>query len=508
MSLRRRAPRLALLPTAVALALVGGLAAPVQAAEPTSVIANDTVWRDTAGQPILAQGGNVLKVGSTYYLVGQKLVSGQPKAINLYSSTDLENWTFAGPILEQSGTEGPLAVGKWLGRPQLNHNPTTGKFVLVVEVNDQMVDVGEEKPWGRNGILFATSDTIDGTYTPTTTQSLKANGRTTGDHSVFVDGPNAYLVYVADRGGRDINSMINVAPLNESWTGIEPSVYSEDYPHKEAPAALKTNGKYYLFASGMRSWDATATYYRVGDTLGGWDKSQPWNKVAHRPSRGTADNSFGTQFEQVFPVVGVNGTTSYLYNGDRYSQYRNGTVPAPGGVGRNAWYPMTFEDTAPVLHGWTDVDVDVQAGTLTGNRVANARFDQDFEGARIPHWTVKAGSTARTEGPAPTPEDQNPPRWLEVKSGWVSQDVDLPNGSYELSFDHRSSGAQQNAYVEVKNHNGTASRKVHLTAKQDSWATKKIPFAVADGKATLGAWTNGPANSWLEIDNVRLWPAG
>ncbi|MFD7860244.1 hypothetical protein ACFV6B_39110 [Streptomyces microflavus] len=64
---------------------------PVETATPSSAIANDTVWTDTDGNEILAQGGNLLEVGSMYYWVGQKLVSGEPKAVNLYSSTDLEN---------------------------------------------------------------------------------------------------------------------------------------------------------------------------------------------------------------------------------------------------------------------------------------------------------------------------------------------------------------------------------------------------------------------------------
>ncbi|MFF6981356.1 hypothetical protein ACFZAV_27520 [Streptomyces sp. NPDC008343] len=104
-------------------------------AESTSSIANDTVWTDTAGNPVLAQGGTVLKVGSTYYWVGQKLVSGQPKAINLYSSTDLENWTFEKAILEQDGSKPYLTYPLWLGRPQLLQRPD-GTFVVVAEVNN------------------------------------------------------------------------------------------------------------------------------------------------------------------------------------------------------------------------------------------------------------------------------------------------------------------------------------------------------------------------------------
>ncbi|RPK55086.1 Glycosyl hydrolases family 43 [Streptomyces sp. ADI96-02] len=496
MNLRARATRLTTLTAAVALAFTGGLALPAHAAGPSSVIANDTAWTDTDGNEILAQGGNVLKVGSIYYWVGQKLVSGQPKTINLYSSTDLENWTYEGPVLSQSGSEGPLAEGLWLGRPQLIRNPD-GKFVLVVEVND-----GDRN---RNQILFATSPTIDGTYTPTG-PAKEINGNTTGDHSVFVDGDKAYLVYVGDTGRGDAKSFnvtLNVAPLTGDWTGVGPAVYSESYAHKEAPAIVKDNGTYYLFASGMDYWDATATSYRASSTLGGWDKAAPWSTVATRPS---SDNSFGTQFEQIIPVVGSKGT-SYLYNGDRYSQfYKPGGSPAPGGIGRNAWYPLTFEGSGPVLHGYTDVDVDAAAGTITGNRVANGRFDQDIAGTRVPQWKVT--------GPGKVEESTlgDGRRQLAVwddaaYTSWISQEVALPNGSYELSFDYRSSGGQKSAYVEVKGHGGSAV-PVHLTAKQDTWATKKLTFTVSSGKVNLGIWSDSPAGKWLNIDNVSIWSAG
>ncbi|MFD7638997.1 family 43 glycosylhydrolase, partial [Streptomyces sp. NPDC059873] len=288
MNVRARATHLTTtLTAAVALALGGTVTLPAHAAGPSSVIANDTVWTDTDGNPILAQGGNVLKVGATYYWVGTKLVSGRPKQVNLYSSTDLENWTFRGPVLSQSGTEGPLAAtgNLWLGRPQLIRNPATGTFVLVVEVTDPATK--------RNHVLFATSPTVDGAYKPTDDGATPVNGTTMGDHSVFVDGSDAYLVYVGDQGG-DINSTLNVAPLDTNWTKVKPAVWSErNTGHKEAPGIVKAGATYYMFASGMDWWNATPTSYRTGKDMSSWGQDS-WKSVATRPA---SDNSYGTQFE-------------------------------------------------------------------------------------------------------------------------------------------------------------------------------------------------------------------
>ncbi|MET9670312.1 family 43 glycosylhydrolase [Streptomyces sp. NPDC006475] len=506
MSRNPRARRFTILTGAVALGLTGGLTQPVQAAEPPSYIANDTVWRTIDGKEILAQGGNVFKHQGVYYWAGSELTSGKPKAVNLYSSTDLENWQFKKAIVKQSGTDGPLSAeladNVWLGRPQLNYNPATNNFVLNFEVN----------PGGRNQLMFATSPTVDGTYTLTSQTPVNVNGNTMGDHSVFVEGNDAYLVYVGDLGV-STNRTVTVRKLNAEWTGVAPgeALFDQWDSGKEAPGMVKANGKYYLFASEKRWWDATATHYRVSDTIAGLASSAPWAKVTHRPARGASDDSFGTQFAQIIPVVSSDGgTTSYLFNGDRYSQFFKGiTDNAPGGIGRNAWYKLTFDGTTPLLHGWTDVDVNAAAGTITGNRVANGRFDQDDPSVGVPLWDLSGAQGAASTQNAAVGDGR---RQLLVNddvafTSWVDQEVSLPNGRYELSFDYRSSATMNNLHFEVKGHGGQTA-KLPLNKNQNAWATQKYTFEVTSGKANIGLWADGQANAWTNLDNVAIWPAG
>ncbi|MFD7219547.1 hypothetical protein ACFV9P_00825 [Streptomyces sp. NPDC059892] len=322
-----------------------------------------------------------------------------------------------------------------------------------------------------------------------------------GDHSVFVDGSDAYLVYVGDQGG-DINSTLNVAPLDTNWTKVKPAVWSErNTGHKEAPGIVKAGATYYMFASGMDWWNATPTSYRTGKDMSSWGQDS-WKSVATRPA---SDNSYGTQFEQIIPVVGTQGT-SYLYNGDRYSQYHGTGAPAPGGIGRNAWYPLTFEGGVPRLHGYTDVDVDAAAGTVTGNPVANGRFDQDVTGSRIPQWGVTGA--ARVDESTVGDGRRQLTLWDDAAySAWADQQVALPNGSYKLSFDYRTSGGQNNAYFEVKDH-GSAAVRTDLTTKQGAWTTKTVNFTVTSGKANLGIWADSAKDTWLNVDNVSVLPAG
>ncbi|MDR6972679.1 family 43 glycosylhydrolase [Leifsonia shinshuensis] len=452
---------------------------------------------DSAGNPIHAQGGNVQLYEGTYYWVGADLAN--PKSINLYSSTDLTTWTLDKALLTQAtgipgDTLGDLTPGNWLGRPQLTHNPTTGNWVLDFEV-PRTNSAGTQ----RNAIAFATSPTIDGTYSYL--GSILVNGNTVGDHSVFVDGPDAYLVYVGDNG-TSINATQSIAKLNSSWTGVASITFNEsNYDHHEAPAIIKVGSTYHWFASGMYWWAATATAHRSSTSLASWGA---WTPVATVPA---SSNSFGTQFEQIIPIVGSTGT-SYLYNGDRYSQFYSGNDKAPGGIGRNAWYPLMFSGNTPTLVGATDVRVDAAAGTLDYNYVANGRFDQDIAGNTIPQWSTTGYATGVSKVQNTASSTTNRQLTQSASGGysaWASQQITLPAGTYTFKADTKSSGGETSAYLVVKNYGGS---EIHLdlAAAQSSWQTKTTTFTVPTATViTIGVWSSGTGGQWLNVDNVSIW---
>ena len=112
-------------------------------------ISNDTWWKDAAGNPIYAQGGNVSKFGSTYYWYGVQYggassyySSGTPnsdtsfKSINVYTSTDLAHWTGYNPLVTTS-TSG-FSGTSWVGRVgAVLYNSSSGKYVMWVEYADR-----------------------------------------------------------------------------------------------------------------------------------------------------------------------------------------------------------------------------------------------------------------------------------------------------------------------------------------------------------------------------------
>lgn len=484
---------------AIGLTAVFGMVAPAAAAAPPPNIANDTVWKDTAGNPIKAQGGNVFKEGNTWYWVGTGMdKSPNPdaplaKSINLYRSSDLETWTFVKALVTQSGTTGDLKKGAWLGRPQLIHNTSTGKYVIWAEVDSGLKNSAGASLGNAQGVFV--SDTIDGTYAYQGKQLTE--GLSSGDRSVYVEGGNAYLVYVGD-SAQSRNVDLNIAPLSADWLTVQDPIWTGDFGHNEAPGIVKVGSTYYMFASGMNWWAGTATSYRTSTNLTNWSA---WSKVANQPA---SSSSFGTQFEQIIPIVGSSGT-SYLYNGDRYSQFYGGGAPAPGGIGRNAWYPVTFSGGVPTLHGATDVSVNAAAGTLDWNEVANGRFDQEAAGTSIPNWTASGTAGAVKVENTSDATNRRLSMWnANAYSAWVGQSVTLPNGQYTLTFDYRSSGGANDAHFSVKDH-GSAEVQTDLTAAAGTWTTKSVTFTVTTGTVRIGAWIDAPGNRWLNLDNVSIW---
>jgi hypothetical protein len=527
--------------TAIAVAIAGTVSwAPATAAAPAKHIANDTVWKDTSGNEIKAQGGNVFKEDGVWYWVGTQMdpaVGGvlQPKSINLYSSSDLQSWKFVKNLVKQSDDQADIphvsgadmsdltvTGSKWLGRPQLIHKPG-GEYVIWVEVgggktytkpDHTVVSLGNAQ-----GVF--TSSTIDGTYTYQGKQyvsrknsdgTLSANTYTSGDRSVFVDNGQAYLVYVGDSDSTR-NVDINVAPLDSTWQNVGKPIVTRSISGHEAPGMVKVGSKYYLFASGQYWWAGTPTSYLVGDSIAGLGTS--WNYANKNPqypdpaNTATPTDSFGTQFEQIIPVVDSAGSVqSYLYNGDRYSEWYDGSDQAPSGTGRNAWYPVTFDSAGvPTLHGATDVAVDATAGTIAWNYIANGRFDQhaynDSKGSH-PYWTLTG--TGQVEATSNALTKQQLVLGGTNTSGSATQTVTLPNGTYTLTFDYKSQGTSAHSAVTVTgNGSNPAVAPVDLTAPQSTFATKTVTFTVTTNTATVTAAVDSTGWAQLQLDNVSLW---
>lgn len=317
-------------------------------------IVNDTVWRTVDGEPILAQGGNVTKVGDTYYWYGRDFDHG--KNINCYSSQDLVNWKFERAVYSDSVSKNNRQKVNWLGRPTVIYHQASKQYVMVVEYN-----VGS-----RNRVAFLTSSSPTGDFywRPEKNVTLPDGENPMGDQSVFVDDDGrAYLLFISDDTAT--NSHFKIAPLTPDYLGLEPVIHSCGYTtasggNHEAATIIKHAGYYYLFSSETRGWLSSRTSYKRARSLSGFgcsggDDWLGWTFVRTSPS---SPNSYNTQHDFIITVRGTE-QTSYVYAGDRW----NNMKAEVGGVGRYGWYPLTFDaNGVPTLNGHQRWSLDVVTG--------------------------------------------------------------------------------------------------------------------------------------------------
>src|SRR5690242_17025461 len=173
-------------PMLVVLAMLTALSLPSIAPALAAVvtITPGAVWTDTTGNVIQAHGGGLIKVGSTYYWLGEDKTSGSPfQNIKCYSSTDFKNWTFVRNVLtRQSG--GDLGPNRIVERPHVIYNSSTAQYVMYMHIDNSSYS---ERKAG-----VATSGSVCGTYSYR--GSFKPLGHDSLDDSLFLDGSTAYFL--------------------------------------------------------------------------------------------------------------------------------------------------------------------------------------------------------------------------------------------------------------------------------------------------------------------------
>jgi hypothetical protein len=365
------------------LTLLGALATagPAQAAPQT--IANGTRFTDTAGNPVHAHGGGIIKVGSYYYWFGEhRNADNTFRYVDAYRSTDLKTWEFRNHVLTQA-THPELAVAN-IERPKVMYNASTGKFVMWMH-KENGTDYSEARA------AVAVSDTVDGNYT------WRGSFRPLGQHmsrdiTVFSDTDGTGYMVSAARENYDLH----IYRLTADYTGVA-SLVANPWPggHREAPALFKRNGVYFMLTSGATGWNPNQQRYATATSLAG-----PWSAMA---DVGDA-TAYGSQTAYVLPVQGTSAT-SYLYLGDRWGNSFGGTV----NDSRYVWLPLAFPTPTTMSMSWTpEVTVDTAAGTVTGTgatyhtlvarhsgRCADVTSQSQWAGAQLKQYDCNGGGNQK-----------------------------------------------------------------------------------------------------------------
>ncbi|MDN8591349.1 AbfB domain-containing protein [Paenibacillus sp. 11B] len=309
-------------------------------------ITNGSDWLDTAGNPIQANSGNILKVGSTYYWYGEHAVSGKFDSVNVYTSTDLKHWTFSNAILtKDSATE--LASSK-IERPKVIYNASTKQYVLWAHYEN-----GTDYNLGR--VAVATSSTPNGKFTYE--GSFRPLDYESRDMTVFVDTDGTGYLIAASRKNGGANDTMAIFKMNASYTGVESFVgWQFENAYREAPAVVKKGNRYYLFTSQAAGWYPNQGAYATASSMTGtWSALTPYGN----PS------AFGSQIHDIATITGSN-TTSYIYMGDRWN-------PLNLGEHKHIWLPLTLNDSngSASLEWYKEWNIDAVTGTVTPPSLVN-----------------------------------------------------------------------------------------------------------------------------------------
>jgi len=288
------------------------------------------VWNDTQGKVIQAHGAGIIKVGGTYYWLGEDKTNGASfQNVKCYSSTDLKNWAFVSNVLtlQASGDLGPNRI---IERPHVIYNSLTSQYVMYMHVdNSSYTD-------RKAGV--ATCSSVCGSYSYQ--GSVKPLGHDSLDDTLFQDGNTGYFLS-EDR----TNAKLQVYQLSNDYLTVSSLVAT--LPQYESPAVAKIGSTYFIFGSHLTGWSTNDNQYTTASSMAG-----PW--AAWKSFAPSGTNTCNSQATFILPVAGTS-TTTYLFLGDRWN---SGNLPDS----RYIWEPLTINGTTISMTCATSWQIDTTTG--------------------------------------------------------------------------------------------------------------------------------------------------
>lgn len=360
------------------------LAGPPERTQAASTpITNGTDWFDTAGNPIQANSGNILQVGNTYYWYGEHAVNGKFDSVNVYTSTDLKNWTFNNAILTKHSAD-ELGSSK-IERPKVIYNASTEQYVLWAHYEN-----GTDYNLGR--VAVATSSTPDGPFNYV--GSFRPLNYESRDMTVFVDTDGTGYLVTASRKNGGANDTMAIFKMNADYTNVESfEGWLFENAYREAPAIVKKGTRYYLFTSQASGWYPNQGAYATATSMTGpWSALKPFGN----------SSAFASQIHDIATITGES-TTSYIYMGDRWN-------PMKLGEHKHIWLPLSLNDAdgTASLDWYKEWDIDATTGTITLPELVNHAQGQP----------ATAISTASGSSPSHVNDGNYQTSWVASSNTW------------------------------------------------------------------------------------------
>jgi len=331
-------------------------------------------WLDNNGKHINAHGGNLLKVGKTWYWYGENRPTGRggQLGVALFTSKDLLNWKDEGIVMPVSeDTNSPIQRGCTIERPKVVYNKKTKKYVMLfhLELKGRGYDAAQvgfaisDKPTGPFQFLralrpnagkwpsnFSEEDIkvamqqnvrdYPESWTPEWRQSIAKGlyihrdfegGQMSRDMTVYIDDDGTAYHLTSSEDNLTLH-LHELTPDYLDYTGR----YIRIAPagHNEAPTLMKHNGTYWLITSGCSGWDPNEARMFSAKNIWG-----PWTQHP-TPFRGpNANKTFGGQGTYIFQHKG-----KFIFMADMWN-------PRRLGESRHIWLPIEFDqDGMPVIN--------------------------------------------------------------------------------------------------------------------------------------------------------------
>lgn len=300
---------------------------------------NGVFWNDTSGKRIEAHGGGFILIDDTWYWVGEDKSASSAgfKAVNCYSSKDLEHWKLENDIITRSTASELAASDRIIERPKVVYNDSTKQYVMWLHWE------GNNYAEAKAGVF--TSSSVCGDYVYKS--SFRPNNNMSRDDTLFKDDDGkAYFLSAANENADLIlyelsSDYLTIArQVAVLWAGAK----------REAPALFKHDGRYYLITSACTGWDPNQAQYATATSIGG-----PWSSLQNIGNGTTYD----TQSTYVIPVVGTK-TTTYVYAGDRWQDPDLASS-------KYIWLPLKLNGTKLSLDYYDKWQLNVTTGEWSTN---------------------------------------------------------------------------------------------------------------------------------------------
>ena len=280
-----------------------------------TTITNGSLWITADGDTVQAHAPGFLKIKDTWYMVGEDRSREWRPDVNLYSSRDLQNWSFEKKIIANGVTSPDLGSTRMIERAKLLYNKKTKRYVVWCH--------WESSNYGASEAACFSSDRIDGTY------RLEWSGRPLGiksrDCNVFVDTDGtAYFISTTEE-----NQHLGLFRLSDDYLSIVEHTQLFPWQRREAPAIVKLDQKYFMFSSACTGWAPNQCKLSWSHDL-----KTGWSTLENIGD----DKAFRTQPAAILEIKGSKDTT-YLYVGDRWKDPNLAQS-------KTIIFPVTFTNTS------------------------------------------------------------------------------------------------------------------------------------------------------------------